>query len=197
MKFTTDGSALLFHHQGEMVRIEPWGQDSLRVRATMQPALSGQDWALTEAPERTEPVVIIGGQASITNGRIKAEVNHAGVISFYRDDALILREYFRAYDGTISRESRCLKIFNREWKGVTGGSEYSLNVKFESNEGEKIFGMGQYQQPCRFRHAQGDSFQLHGRDRTCRNVPGGFDGVMAVQAPLQDPGGSFVRGPAV
>ena len=148
MKFTTDGSALLFHHQGEMVRIEPWGQDSLRVRATMQPALSGQDWALTEAPERTEPVVIIGGQASITNGRIKAEVNHAGVISFYRDDALILREYFRAYDGTISRESRCLKIFNREWKGVTGGSEYSLNVKFESNRGEKIFGMGQYQQDC-------------------------------------------------
>ncbi len=148
MKFTTDGSALLCIHQGERLRIEPWGQDSLRVRATMQPAFSGQEWALTEAPERTEQVVFIGSQASITNGRIKAEVNHAGVLSFYKDDALILREYFRAYDGTISRESRCLKIFNREWKGITGGSEYSLNVKFESNHSEKIFGMGQYQQDC-------------------------------------------------
>lgn len=64
--------------------------------------------------------------AAIVNGRMKAVVNHAGVISFYRDDTLLLREYFRSYDGTISRESRCLKVVNREWKGITGGSEYSL-----------------------------------------------------------------------
>ena len=79
MKFTTDGSALLCIHQGERLRIEPWGQDSLRVRATMQPAFSGQEWALTEAPERTEQVVFIGSQASITNGRIKAEIGRAHV----------------------------------------------------------------------------------------------------------------------
>ena len=148
MKFLTDGNALLCLHQGEKLRIEPWGRDSLRVRSTMLPEFSGQDWALTEAPEQTEAVISIEEQATITNGRIKATVNHAGVISFYKDGALILREYFRAYDGTISRESRCLKIFNREWKGVIGGSEYSLNVKFECNKGEKIFGMGQYQQDC-------------------------------------------------
>lgn len=29
---------------------------------------------------------------------------------------------------------------------MIGGSEYSLNLKFESNDEEKIFGMGQYQQ---------------------------------------------------
>ena len=148
MKFLTNGNALLCLHQGEKLRIEPWGRDSLRVRSTMLPEFSGKEWALTETPEQTEAVISIEEQATITNGRIKATVNHAGVISFYKDDALILREYFRAYDGTISRESRCLKIFNREWKGVIGGSEYSLNVKFESNKGEKIFGMGQYQQDC-------------------------------------------------
>ena len=87
-------------------------------------------------------------KATIANGRIKAVVNHAGVMAFYRDDRLILREYFRAYDGTVSRESRCLKVVNREWRGIIGGTEYALNVKFESNRGEKIFGMGQYQQEC-------------------------------------------------
>ena len=148
MKFLQNGNAVLCFHQGERLRIEPWGRDSLRVRSNMLPEFSGQDWALTETPEQTEAVISIEEQASITNGRIKATVNHAGVISFYKDGTLILREYFRAYDGTISRESRCLKIFNREWKGVIGGSEYSLNVKFESNKGEKIFGMGQYQQDC-------------------------------------------------
>ena len=84
--------------------------------------------------------------ASIVNGRLRAEVNFAGVISFYRDDTLILREYYRSYDGTISRESRCLKVVNRAWKGIPGGTEYSLNVKFESDPAEKLFGMGQYQQ---------------------------------------------------
>lgn len=162
MKFVTDGSALLCLHQGEKLRIEPWGRDSLRVRATMLPAFSGRDWALTEAVEKNEARITVEEadhwvgdgsidkreQASIVNGRIRAVVNHAGVISFYRDDTLFLREYFRAYDGTISRESRCLKIFNREWKGIVGGSEYKLNVKFESNKDEKIFGMGQYQQDC-------------------------------------------------
>lgn len=162
MKFTTDGSALLCIHQGEKLRIEPWGRDSLRVRATMLPDFSGRDWALTEDVEKGEARITVeevdhwvgDGSidkrelAAIVNGRMKAVVNHAGVISFYRDDTLFLREYFRSYDGTISRESRCLKVVNREWKGITGGSEYSLNVKFESNKGEKIFGMGQYQQEC-------------------------------------------------
>ena len=162
MKFQEDKSALLFFHQGERVRIEPWGEDSLRVRATMLPDFTGRSWALTEAVEKTKTQIRIEEvdhwvgdgtidkreQASIVNGRIKAVVNHAGVLSFFRDDRLILREYFRNYDGTISPESRCLKIVGREWKGVIGGSEYSLNVKFESGRGEKIFGMGQYQQQC-------------------------------------------------
>ena len=162
MRMEKDQSGLTFFHQGERVRIEAWGKDSLRVRASVLPGFSGNRWALTEPAAETAPqitleeqdveifpgVVIKRKTGSIVNGRIRAEVNHAGVLSFYKDQQLILREYFRAYDGTISRESRCLKIVNREWKGVIGGTEHALNVKFESRRGEKIFGMGQYQQEC-------------------------------------------------
>lgn len=162
MRFFREGSALLCLHRGERICLEPWGKDSLRVRAGMRPNFSGNLWALTEPMEPVEARITIEETerpgddgsvnkrecASITNGRIRAEVNHAGVISFFKDDRLILREYFRSYDGTISRESRCLKIVSREWKGVIGGSEYTLNVRFESNPREKIFGMGQYQQSC-------------------------------------------------
>lgn len=35
MKFVKDNSALVCFHQGEPLRIEPWGRDSLRVRAAM------------------------------------------------------------------------------------------------------------------------------------------------------------------
>ncbi len=162
MRFEKDKSALVFFHKGERVRIEPWGKNSFRVRACMLPEFSGNDWALTQETEEERTQITVEEvdhwvgdgsldkreQATIINGRLKAVVNHAGVISFYRDDKLILREYYRLYDGTISRESRCLKLVNRQWKGVIGGTEYALNVKFESNKGEKLFGMGQYQQDC-------------------------------------------------
>lgn len=160
MRFQTENGVLIAQANGETLRIEPWGKDSLRVRATMLPEFSGKNWALTEVPEKTEAkaeqfavdhLEIDGSMgnrtsASITNGKLRAVVNFAGVITFYKEDQEILREYHRCYDGTISKESRCLKTVNREWKGVIGGSEYSLNLKFESNDEEKIFGMGQYQQ---------------------------------------------------
>lgn len=160
MQFYADNSALVARCKGETLRIEPWGADSFRVRSTLRADFNNKDWALTETPAAAKTEINITEvdhwvgdgswdkrpAASITNGHIRAEVNHAGVIRFYRDDALILQEYFRRYDGTLSRESRCLKIINREWKGIPGGSEFNLNVKFEANDGEKIFGMGQYQQ---------------------------------------------------
>ena len=158
MQFLAEGNALIARRGGETLKIEGWGKDSLRVRAVMYDGWTGNDWALTETPEQARCEIRIGKEnsphdggvnpcAEIVNGRIRATVNFAGVISFYRDGQLILREYFRAYGGTLSEGSRCLKIVNREWKGITGGSDYTLTVKFDANDGEKIYGMGQYQQP--------------------------------------------------
>ncbi len=176
MDFRNENGVLIGRRNGETLRIEAWGPDSLRVRSTMFPTFTGNDWALTEAPKASEAVVKIfeidhwvgdGSidkriNASITNGRIRAEVNFTGIISFYRDDRLILREYYRSYDGTLSEGSRCLKIINRDWKGVIGGCDYTLNLKFDSNEGEKIFGMGQYQQP--YLDLKGTSLELAQRN---------------------------------
>ena len=162
MQFKNLNGTLLCLHAGEKLEISAWGKDSLRVRATMQREFTGRDWALSEKTTGGKPVITFEEEeipvgdgtfekkplAVITNGRIKAVVNFVGVISFYRDDVLILREYYRFYWGTISKESRCLKLVNREWKGIVGGSEFSLNVKFEANKDEKLFGMGQYQQDC-------------------------------------------------
>lgn len=160
MIFQKDGNSLTAKRSGETLRIEGWGKDAFRVRAYMDDSRCGCDWALTETPEAAACEVTIGEEdfwvgdgtiskvpcAEIRNGRIRATVNFAGVISFFRDEKLILREYFRAYGGTIVRTSRCLKVVNREWKGNIGGSEYTLTVRFDANRDEKIFGMGQYQQ---------------------------------------------------
>ena len=162
MIFLQENKALIAKRAGETLRIEPWGPDALRVRAFMYDDASSRDWALTETPAASDSRITIGEEdfwvgdgtisktpcAEIVNGRIRATVNFAGVLSFYRDGSLILREYFRFYGGTLAKTSRCLKIVNREWKGIIGASDYQLTVRFDPNEGEKIYGMGQYQQPC-------------------------------------------------
>ena len=95
MRFVKDNTALVCFHQGEQIRIEPWGKDSFRVRAAMGREFSGHAWALTEPVESAQTQIVIEDvdhwvgdgtldkreQASITNGRLKAVVNHAGVLS--------------------------------------------------------------------------------------------------------------------
>ena len=132
MRFENDHGALVCRHQGELLRIEAWGADSLRVRATMDYAFTGKEWALTEKVNECETKITVKEvdhwvgdgtidkreQAAIVNGRIKAVVNFAGVITFYKDEKKILQEYFRNYEGTISRESRCLCLIMSRRAGL-------------------------------------------------------------------------------
>ena len=145
--------------KGETLRIEAWGTDALRIRATRDARLSGNDWALSQDPgpavatieERPGTPCVQGNGPLpvtswfVTNGRMSCEVNPYGVLCLYRDGEPILREHFRNYDGSMSRESHCLKEESRTYKAHVGG-EWRISQRFEANPGEKIFGMGQYQQ---------------------------------------------------
>ena len=87
--------ALVARRQGETLRIEAWGTDALRVRATRFADVTGNDWALTEDPgpavaqvERvtaSEPCVLQERFAAdesawrVTNGRIAAEAAERGI----------------------------------------------------------------------------------------------------------------------
>ncbi|MFD1465912.1 TIM-barrel domain-containing protein [Lapidilactobacillus mulanensis] len=150
MQYTNEQAALVIRHQNETLRIEAWGEDSLRIRATENIQFTDSNWALSESVPNANADIQIDDTAqtaAITNGRLKATVNSSGVLTFYRDGNQILREYYRNYDGTVTNESRCLKVVARDWKPLIGGNDYGLTVRFDPNDGEKIFGMGQYQQP--------------------------------------------------
>ncbi len=149
MRFWKENESLMWKHQYETVMITPWGKNALRIRATMYPNFAEQNWALEEPiPNTTDDRFIeINGKdsASITNGRLCIKVDFSGIMTFYRDGQKFLKEYHRDYDQPSCPESRCLKIRGREYKPIPGG-EYALKVRFESNDGERIYGMGQYQQ---------------------------------------------------
>ena len=156
MIFQKENNALIARRGGETLRIEAWGKDAFRVRAWMDDNRCPCDWALTETPATVSCEIRTGEEstrdgehlpcAEIVNGRLRVTVNFTGVVSFFRDDRLILREFFRFYGGTLVNTSRCLKLVNREWKGNIGATDYMLTVRFDPNKDEKIFGMGQYQQ---------------------------------------------------
>lgn len=149
MTIKQENNALVIKRQTELLRIEPWGPDSVRVRATQYAGFTGNDWALSEEPSISNDVEALikeDHSASLRNGRLTVQVTPNGVLSFYRDGKAFLKEYFRYYDGSVTKESHCLKIVARDYKPIIGG-DYALTVRFQSNDGEKLYGMGQYQQP--------------------------------------------------
>ena len=69
MEFIRDGNALVCRRLGETLRLEPWGRDALRVRATMGEDFDPEPRALTEPPETADSRLVIGENgASVTCG---------------------------------------------------------------------------------------------------------------------------------
>ena len=147
--FKKSSNSLIFEKNGETLKIEPWGTDSLRIRATMNPEFTKNTWGLTETVKNKSSVKIEISDtgACISNGKLSAKLNTGGVITFEKNGKKILQEYHRSYDHSASRESIALKVVNRQYKGNIGGGEYQITARFNPNDDEKIFGMGQYQHP--------------------------------------------------
>ena len=81
MIYAADGNRLTLRRGTEFVVIEPWGKDSLRVRATRRAGLTGRDWALMEpVPELSAEIEI----ARNTSARPKSPASETGVSSARR-----------------------------------------------------------------------------------------------------------------
>lgn len=159
--FLKERDRLIRKFDNETVWIEPWGDNSLRVRATLLPEMPDNKWALLDRQEKENDnlkIEIKNNEASIKNGNISATFTSRGTIIFRnKKDEVILEEYIRQRAvlndtgnedvnvKTIKAFSSTLKLNPREFKPILGG-DYNLTVRFESDPEEKIFGMGQYQQ---------------------------------------------------
>ncbi len=144
MIFTKMSGGLHIQNGNEQILITPWGKNALRVQGTKNRAFSGEDKGLLPGVEPISAVVTEqDGGATVQNGRITCRVGAQGDLTFLRDGQPFLREYYRAKD--VNEHSKPLKIEARQYTGA--GENYGLCAKFISNPKEKLFGMGQYQQP--------------------------------------------------
>lgn len=162
--FNEDHGILKYHYDAEEVWLEPWGKNSLRIRATKNPEFNKENWALQIKVRKTVPVIEIGeNEASIINGKIKAVITKYGKITFYhaRTGKLLLDEYLRNRKDKTVDYCSALNIDAREFKANLGG-DYHLSMRFVSTPDEKIFGMGQYQQP--YLNQKGNDLELAQRN---------------------------------
>lgn len=148
--------AITWSYNGDWVRIEAHGHDGLRLRASTSHMGEATAGALLDV-DTPEPVVRRDGAiARIENGRIVAEIDLQGRVRFLNGDGqLLLEEKWRQRDtvtkfwtvGTSEvRTISALGIAGREFQPLPGGAS-RITVRFEAKTGERLFGMGQYQQP--------------------------------------------------
>ena len=162
-----EGNRLVIEEGLTRVYIECWGESSLRVRMTAEPEMDKNDWALCERVEEVTPVITFtevdvtdpwykgdewkkyhqtGTVATLTNGKITAEVSPEGWIRFLNQRGEVLTEEYWRNRNRINRYCVPLRVDARELKPVMGSCDYELTASFEAYDDEKIFGMGQYQE---------------------------------------------------
>ena len=134
VRFEDDGGALTWRSGHEIVRIEAWGLDSLRVRAGLDHLVEGQG-ALAERPGAGTSVEIAGGTARITVGALSAHVGATGRVRFVST---------ATGDEFLSEQPA-----HFWWPGprnftATGNGYHKIEQLFASYEGERLFGLGQH-----------------------------------------------------
>ena len=136
----TRDNLLIYRYRNETVHVEPWGANAVRVRATKNPAFPENDWALASRPSAQAEITVSPEGTGLTNGKIRLSLSNNGKITVYNQkDERILEE--------DTRKFCALKIEAREFRPIPGG-DYHLTARFQSlDPNERIYGMGQYQQP--------------------------------------------------
>ena len=139
-----NGNSIELRSDGEILRVEPWGENSLRVRSTVLGELQDTHFALLprDGEEKAADIMVEEHTAKLINGKITAVIKLADtwrmtydVLFYNQKGELLLRE--AGTGGALNRKSR-------HFKSIIGG-DYHLTVSFAANENEKLYGMGQYQ----------------------------------------------------
>lgn len=147
--FAKQDNRLIFSYDADKLWIEPWGKNALRIRATQLNQMPSENWAL-EGSSGPSAVIEIGEKSSsLTNGEIKAVVTAKGKLTVYgHGGKVILDEAVRNRRDVLDPKCSAIDREAREFQAIPATNDYHIVWRLESLDiDEKIYGMGQYQQP--------------------------------------------------
>lgn len=144
--FRVEGNCLIREYDNEKITVEPWGENSLRFLCIKENDVPHSKlWALLPQDNNNASISINEKEASITNGKITCHINEHGMVQFLNEkNQILLSEHWQ--DRNVKGNPAALLIPGRELKPIPGG-KYKSTVYFKSNDNEKIYGMGQHQEP--------------------------------------------------
>ena len=158
-----ENGRIIYHYDAEELWIESWGKNAVRIRATKNAEMPKDNWALLSAEEVETQIEITEDGATLRNGKVKVCISNGGKITIYNQKGkLLLEEYWR--NRRDLRDSKCsaIEVEAREFRPNVGG-DYHLTMRLQSlDKNEKIYGMGQYQQP--YLNLQGADLELAHRN---------------------------------
>jgi len=136
--FEQTTNSLIFRANYETLRIDAYGTNSLRIRATVSPQLR-EDWtnALLPMAGTSAQIHINGDNASISSGDLTAHVSQNGQIRFSRTQS--------GQDILAERPIHLLSLPARYYRSVKGGL-FHIEVKFAAYDDEHFYGLGQHQE---------------------------------------------------
>ncbi|NJP39613.1 glycoside hydrolase family 31 protein [Oscillospiraceae bacterium HV4-5-C5C] len=138
----------------ELLCVQAWGENGIRVRATQRSAFKEDQTAQALLPDPVVTQVEIYEKDSCTclqNGQLICEITQEGHLRFLNQRSrLLLEEYERnrkMEEPGRKHFNSALEIDPRTFTPYEGMDQYKLTVRFEPQPEEKIYGMGQYQEP--------------------------------------------------
>lgn len=133
---TKTDNGIIYKLKDELVCIEAYGRDIIRVRITRNSTLSDEKWTLLDVEDCSFETEITEGKASVTSGILRSEICDlpwgAYMLSFYKNCSLILRTH---------EEGEYTSKFEH-----TDGQNYRTRIIFDARDDEHFYGLGQEQQ---------------------------------------------------
>ena len=142
VSYHNDNGTLEVRHRHEVIRIQAWGADSVRVRAAQYRIPAESAGALGDTPPdgTTSQVKVEGTRAALVNGRLRVEVTFDTTESY--PEPLIT---FRDHDGAellAEHREHFWMPGARVFTGNRSGA-YEIHQQFASYPGERLYGLGQ------------------------------------------------------
>jgi len=141
--FREVGLALEVSHRHERLRIEAWGQDSVRVRAAQFSIPVDNVGALDERPAGTPApaIKIDADEARLVNGEVTVEVGFDRGAA-YPEPLLTFRRTSTGEELLAESREHFWMPGARVFQGNRSGA-YEIHQQFAAYPGERIYGMGQ------------------------------------------------------
>ncbi len=132
---------LVIEDRGELITVEAWGRDSLRVRVMPNESRQTSDWAL-DIPLAAKGEVQIGdGDSVIRNGKISCRVSDIYAqrrhMEFFRHEGDRKKRILSEHDYAVHAHNPGTRIFR-----PTGDGLFHAELHLASRDGERFYGMG-------------------------------------------------------